>query len=187
MAHLSGYLDLMAQELLADSRPVDGHGPAPFPHVRLAEEGDLEPVARLWTAAFVEGGQLPGAKPFAVSGAREAAASSLLGVAAVSGHVAGAVVLAPHGTAWAGMTGPGEAELRLLAVTPGHRGCGLGADLLGWCEQRARERGWSAIVLWSRPGQDAAHRLFERLEYERLMDLEHDRAGELVRVYRRAL
>jgi ribosomal protein S18 acetylase RimI-like enzyme len=44
---------------------------------------------------------------------------------------------------------------------------GVGRALAGHCERRARECGARALLLWSRPYQTAAHRLYESLGFRR--------------------
>lgn len=61
-----------------------------------------------------------------------------------------------------------EAELSRLAVAFSARGMGVGRALAGFCERRARAADWSAIALWSRPGQVEAHRLYGSLGYHRM-------------------
>ena len=60
-----------------------------------------------------------------------------------------------------------EAELHLLAVHPNARGNGVATALIGACAQRASSLGYHKIVLSTQPTMRAAHRLYERLGYER--------------------
>jgi ribosomal protein S18 acetylase RimI-like enzyme len=82
--------------------------------------------------------------------------------------IAAVVVLYPPGAAGRAVAQPEEAELSRLAVASSARRMGIGRALAGFCERRARAAGWSAIALWSRPGQVEAHRLYESLGYRRV-------------------
>jgi GNAT superfamily N-acetyltransferase len=61
----------------------------------------------------------------------------------------------------------GVGELKTLYVWPGARRGGLGAALVGHAEAVARARGDRRMVLWSDTRFAEAHRLYERLGYER--------------------
>lgn len=70
---------------------------------------------------------------------------------------------------WAPTAGSDEPgiELKRLYVAPSRRGRGLGRWLVEQVEQVARERGCRVVELWSDTRFDDAHRLYERLGYER--------------------
>ena len=61
----------------------------------------------------------------------------------------------------------GRAELHRLYVRPDERRRGLGEMLVRQAEAHAREKGARAIHFWSDTRFAAAHRLYERLGYER--------------------
>lgn len=65
---------------------------------------------------------------------------------------------------------PGTAELHRLYVRPDARRRGLGARLVGLVEERARGQGAIRLVFWSDTRFTDAHRLYERLGYERRPD-----------------
>jgi ribosomal protein S18 acetylase RimI-like enzyme len=60
-----------------------------------------------------------------------------------------------------------EAAFRMLAVTPPARGRGIGEALTRACIARARGEGQARMVLFTLPAMTAAHRLYERLGFER--------------------
>jgi ribosomal protein S18 acetylase RimI-like enzyme len=60
-----------------------------------------------------------------------------------------------------------EAELSRLAVAAAARGGGIGRVLAQLCGELAAAQAASAVVLWSRPYQVEAHRLYESLGYRR--------------------
>ncbi|WP_307815861.1 GNAT family N-acetyltransferase [Myceligenerans indicum] len=65
------------------------------------------------------------------------------------------------------LAGEGEAEIRMLAVTPDARRRGVGEALTRACLDRARIAGRAAVVLSSQARMRAAHRLYERLGFRR--------------------
>jgi ribosomal protein S18 acetylase RimI-like enzyme len=68
------------------------------------------------------------------------------------------------------VTGPGEAEIRALAVAPGTQGQGIGRALLGAVLQRAARQGVRELVLSTQPEMRTAHRLYEQAGFTRLPD-----------------
>jgi GNAT superfamily N-acetyltransferase len=63
-------------------------------------------------------------------------------------------------------------EVRLLAVAPEARGQGVGAALMEACRQRARQAGASALGLHTMDFMHAAVRLYERMGFERVPELD---------------
>jgi ribosomal protein S18 acetylase RimI-like enzyme len=62
---------------------------------------------------------------------------------------------------------------------------GIGRALTRFCERRARVAGWEGIVLWSRPAQIEAHRLYESLGYLRVPERDSvDETGQSRLVFR---
>jgi ribosomal protein S18 acetylase RimI-like enzyme len=107
--------------------------------------------------------------------ARAAAATVLVAVDAVEGGSAllGGVTLAFHGTAMAQLAGPGEAEIRMLAVDPAAQGRGVGSALAAACVERARaDPGTKRMVLCSQQAMTTAHRVYGRLGFERAPELD---------------
>jgi ribosomal protein S18 acetylase RimI-like enzyme len=71
------------------------------------------------------------------------------------------------------LAGPGEAEIRMLAVDPGAQGRGVGSALAVACVERARtEEGTKRVVLCSQQAMTTAHRLYARLGFERAPELD---------------
>jgi ribosomal protein S18 acetylase RimI-like enzyme len=67
---------------------------------------------------------------------------------------------------------PNAASIRMLAVDPAAQRRGVGDALVRHCIDRARESGFTAVVLHSGVWMLAAHRMYERLGFVR--DPAHD-------------
>jgi ribosomal protein S18 acetylase RimI-like enzyme len=78
-----------------------------------------------------------------------------------------------------------EVELHLLAVHPKARGHGVAAALIAACEQRALSLGYFKVVLSTQPTMRAAHRVYERVGYQRdaSRDWSMARTGKTYLVY----
>ncbi|MFC9913836.1 GNAT family N-acetyltransferase [Streptomyces sp. NPDC059862] len=97
--------------------------------------------------------------------AKRAAAAEVL-VATTTDEAIGTVTFVPVGGGpMADIAGPGEAEIRMLAVAPEARGKGAGEALVRACVDRAA--GAERIVLSTQRSMHAAHRLYERLGFVR--------------------
>ena len=66
----------------------------------------------------------------------------------------------------------GEAGIRMLAVDPAHQGRGIGHALTDWCLARARADGRRRLVLHTSTSMPAAVRLYERMGFERVPELD---------------
>jgi putative acetyltransferase len=81
-----------------------------------------------------------------------------------------------------------ELELRMLYVGKRWRRGGLGERLASLVEAEARSRGATAIFLWSDTRFEDAHRLYERLGYERGPTRElHDLSNTVEFLFRKTL
>lgn len=63
------------------------------------------------------------------------------------------------------MIRPLVADVEALEVREGHRGQGIGADLMRWVEAEAVRRGFQRLTLMVEPGNAEALRLYERLGF----------------------
>lgn len=105
--------------------------------------------------------------------AHRAAGAQVLVAVDAGGALLGGVTLAFPGSPLAELGGPGEAEVRMLAVDPGAHGRGVGSALAAACVERARsEPGIKRIVLCSQQSMRAAHRIYARLGFERSPELD---------------
>lgn len=68
------------------------------------------------------------------------------------------------------LAGPGEAEIRALAVVPEAQGTGLGRRLLDAVIARAAAAGVRRLVLLTQPDMKAAQHLYEQVGFSRLPD-----------------
>jgi len=135
--------------------------------IRSATERDAAAAIALWTQAYVTEGEGGRDDPYSEAEFAETAERGEVFVAERDGEVVGVVALLPPSAEGRAVAAEGEAELARLAVAPAARRGGVGDALVEHCERRAREAGWEAIALWSRPYQRAGHRLYERRGYVR--------------------
>lgn len=141
--------------------------------MRRAEAADFPGVARLTVAAYEADGQLKGENGYAdvlADVARRAAHGEVLvAVDEVAGDLLGSVTFVLPGSPYAELSGPGEAEFRMLAVDPAAQGRGAGVTLVEACVSRAAGLGCSAVVICVRSGfAESARRLYERRGFVRL-------------------
>ena len=100
----------------------------------------------------------------------------------------GSVTYAPEPGPLQEIAGPGEAEFRMLSVSPAAQGRGVGEALCREVLDRSRERGLAGVVCSSQSGMTAAHRLYERLGFERAPERDWSpTAGVTLIVFRRLL
>lgn len=143
--------------------------------LRLADDsdpGELAAVGELTVAAYEADGYLRGdsdgyADSLRAAGDRAREATLVVAVGTRPRELLGTVTYCRAGTPWAEVAQPGEAELRMLAVAPSARGLGVGRALTEWCIDRARADGATALALSSLTVMHTAHRLYERLGFER--------------------
>jgi ribosomal protein S18 acetylase RimI-like enzyme len=140
--------------------------------VRPARPEEYAAVGELTLAAYVADGYLDHDADYAAelrAAAHRAAEADLVVAADANTHeLLGTVTYCVSGSHYAEISRPGEAEFRMLAVRPDARGRGVGITLARWCVERAREQGYTALVLSSLDRMTAAHRLYERLGFDRL-------------------
>ncbi|GAA6525350.1 GNAT family N-acetyltransferase [Intrasporangium sp. DVR] len=140
--------------------------------IRRAVPGDLEAVGRVTVRAYLDEGHLPPHSPYAATldDARSRAEQAELWVAVddADGRVLGSVTFAAPGSAFHEIAASDEGDVRMLAVAGSARGRGIGEALMVRCVERARELGLSALALSTQPSMRAAHRVYERLGFERV-------------------
>jgi GNAT superfamily N-acetyltransferase len=143
--------------------------------IRPAEEAELAEVGELTLAAYVADGLIDVGNPyvaFLTDTVRRRREAELLVAVDDAGQVLGTVTLCAPGTPYAELSGPGEFEFRMLAVSPAARGRGVAGALVGVVLDRAREAGAKRIVLSSMDRMRTAHRLYERMGFRRAPELD---------------
>ncbi|MDV3223334.1 GNAT family N-acetyltransferase, partial [Intrasporangium sp.] len=132
---------------------------------------DLDAVGRLTVRAYLDEGHLPPEAVYAetLADARSRAEGAELWVAVddAGGRVLGSVTFAAPGSVYAEIAASDEADIRMLAVDSSARGRGIGEALMLRCVERARDLGLVALALSTQPSMRAAHRIYERLGFER--------------------
>ncbi|MDT0394342.1 MULTISPECIES: GNAT family N-acetyltransferase [Streptomyces] len=110
---------------------------------------------------------------------KRAAAAEVL-VAVADGALLGGVTFVPGPGPMADIAGPGEAEIRMLAVARAGRGRGAGEALVRACVDRARAaEGCVRVVLSTQSTMRAAHRVYERLGFTRTPERDWNPLPEL--------
>ena len=140
--------------------------------VRLVRADEIEQVADLVELAYTSDYDLPDgyrrslrevadrARDHEVWVAEDIATGALLGTVAT-----------PRPGAWISELGQdGELDFRLLAVDPAARGRGIGELLTRHVLELGRQRGLGRVVMNSGPEMIGAHRLYDRMGFDRLDD-----------------
>jgi ribosomal protein S18 acetylase RimI-like enzyme len=152
--------------------------------VRDARPDELDVIGDLRVAAYRADGFLSASSGYAATLRSLGADGQGEVLAAVDGgQVVGTVMLLgwPAGQM---ARGPGEAEVRALAVAPGARGRGVGAALVTAMIERAAGQGIRQLVLLTLPEMRAAHRLYSQAGFSRLPDRDWSpRPGEVLLAY----
>jgi len=84
------------------------------------------------------------------------------------GRLIGTVMLQAWPATGELVSGPGEAEIRALAVRPEARGAGAGRALLAAVLSRAEREGVRHLFLFTQPAMKVAHHLYEEAGFRRL-------------------
>ncbi|GAA2312195.1 GNAT family N-acetyltransferase [Streptomyces violaceusniger] len=138
--------------------------------VRTARAHEYERIAALTVEGFRSRNSAPRPERLALlrdTPGRAAAGDLLVAVDEPGGTLIGTATLLRPGTAYARLALPDEAELRLLAVLPEHRGRGVGGALLAEGVERARSRGMRALVLDTGRDNVVSQRVYQRLGFAR--------------------
>ena len=155
--------------------------------IRRALPADISAAAQVTVDAYVGAGYVGRDDPYAarLADAAHRATNAELWVAVDGDEVLGTVTFVRPGTAYAEVSAPDEGEFRMLAVSPGARGRGVGEALVRHCLARAAELGLRAIVLSTLPQMRAAHRIYERLGFVRTPERDWEpQDGMLLVTYR---
>ncbi|TQS42284.1 GNAT family N-acetyltransferase [Cryptosporangium phraense] len=96
----------------------------------------------------------------------------LLVAADERGRLLGTVTFCLPGSPYAELSSEGQAEFRMLAVAPEHRGRGVGARLVRECLDLATKHHATSIVLSTKKQMHTAQRLYERFGFHRTEQLD---------------
>ncbi|MET7693375.1 GNAT family N-acetyltransferase [Streptomyces sp. NPDC005483] len=139
--------------------------------IRPAEPADYERLGDITARAYLDDGLLAfgDEDDWYLSElkdvAKRAAHAEVL-VAVLGTELLGGVTYVPDGGPMSEIARPGEAEIRMLAVSHEARGIGVGQALVQACIDRASAAG-AGIVLCTQPTMHTAHRIYERLGFTR--------------------
>jgi ribosomal protein S18 acetylase RimI-like enzyme len=139
--------------------------------VRTALAGELAVIGELRVSAYRAGGFLSPASAYAATlqGLGADGAGDVL--AAVDGDaIVGTVMLQYWPDAGEVVRGPGEAEIRALAVAPHAHGRGIGRALVTAVTGRAAASGVRHLLLFTMPEMLAARHLYTQAGFTRLPD-----------------
>lgn len=140
--------------------------------VREVRPDELAAVGSLTVAAYRADGFVAEsgyAAALADAAARAAAAELLVAVDDADIPI-GTVTIVHAGSRFAELATEGELEFQMLAVAPEARGRGAGSALMAAVLQRARRAGAPRVVASSLPQMSAAHRIYHRLGFRRLLE-----------------
>jgi ribosomal protein S18 acetylase RimI-like enzyme len=137
--------------------------------IRLARPAEYAAVGDLTASAYLADGLVPAGTAYdnVLRDAATRAEQAELWVAAGE-QVLGTVTFCPVGSRYREIGAPHEGEFRMLAVSPGARGLGVGTALVRHCVDRSRDLGHTAVVLSTSPRMATAHRLYTALGFARL-------------------
>lgn len=116
----------------------------------------------------------------AISSDADVDAGSQLIIAELNGEIIGSVVLCPGNTdAYKGLVGMSEfPEIRMLAVSQNARKHGVATKLISECIHRSKQDGAAYIGLHTADFMQGAMRLYERLGFERMPQLDFEPADD---------
>jgi len=134
----------------------------------------MHQVGQIRLAAYVAGGHMSADSGYADI-LRDLGADGVGQVLVAESHdgdgnsrIVGTVMLQPWPHAGQVVTGPDEAEMRALAVSPDSQASGIGGQLVEAIIALAVDLGIAHLVLLTTPDMRAAHRLYERAGFARL-------------------
>ena len=147
--------------------------------VRPVREDEYDAVGDLTVAAYRA---IPGAPPVAVDGyehelrdvrGRVDAGAEVMVAVSTEGALAGGVTyVGEPSNKYAEFNDADAAGFRMLAVAPDQQNSGAGSALTKWCVDRATATGRKRIIIHSTQWMTTAHRIYERLGFERAEHLD---------------
>jgi ribosomal protein S18 acetylase RimI-like enzyme len=141
--------------------------------IREALAGEMGAVGALRVGAYQAQGLLALNPPYASAlAALGADGHGTVLVADGGGDLAGTVMLEPWHAGSEVARGPGEAEVRALAVAPAAQGQGTGRALVREVISRAAAAGFTSLLLSTQPQMRAAQALYASAGFARRPDLD---------------
>jgi len=140
--------------------------------IRDAHPDELEEIGDIRVSAYLADGFLSPDSGYAPH-LRELGADGtgqVLVAAGPDGRLIGTVMLQFWPQGGQVVKGPGEAEIRALAVRPEARGSGLGRTLVAAAMARAQQERVRDLLLLTQPEMKAAHHLYEDAGFTRLAE-----------------
>lgn len=153
-----------------DRRAGTRHRVAAPVRVRDARPADYPGLGALTVAAYTADGPLASGDDYVRSLADPAGRTrgcELLVAVDDAGATVGGVSLVHTGSPQQEVAGPGECEIRMLAVVPAAQGRGVAGALVAETLCRAEAGGYAAMALCVIAGNDRAHRLYRRFGFTR--------------------
>lgn len=158
--------------------PAENAKKKPALTIRLVRDEEISAVADLTVSAYVGAYELESEHDYIAELGRvdERAKTQQVWVAVdtESGLLLGTVTTPRPGKQLSSFAQSTDLDFRMLAVSGEARGRGVGKALVAHCESLARDRGASRLVLHTGEGMDLAIALYERLGFERLLDVERN-------------
>jgi ribosomal protein S18 acetylase RimI-like enzyme len=138
--------------------------------IRTALPTELPEIGDIRVAAYRADGFLSPASEYAATlhALGHDGSGDVLVAVADDGQLLGTVMLEYWPNQGGAMDGPGEAEIRALAVRPAARGQGAGNALLTAIIEHAAAHGVEHLVLATLPAMHTAHRMYEKAGFTRL-------------------
>lgn len=137
--------------------------------VRTALPPELPLIGDITAAAYLADALIPAELDYVhqLRDARGRAEDAELWVAVDNAELLGTVTWCPEGSRYRELSGPGEGEFRMLAVTPRARRRGAARALVQQCLELSRAAGHRRMVICSQPSSVAAHALYQSLGFVR--------------------
>ncbi len=146
--------------------------------VEPTDHGRLQEIGELTALAYLADGLVDSGHPY-MPRLRDASARAVDAVLLAmvdgergEGKVIGTMTLVPPGSPFAEVANEDEFELRMLAVSPLERGRGIGRELTQAAMAMAVDRGAKRVVLSTMESMRVAHRLYERMGFQRRPELD---------------
>ncbi len=152
------------------------------------DEGDA--LGALAMRAYVAGGHLDPDEPYAreVADGRTRLTQADVLVLIDGDALIGTATVCPSTSPLAEIARGAEVEVRYLAIDPAHWGRGHARTLMARVEELAHEQGVDSVVLCVIEINEAGHRLYTSLGFDRMPDRDWEPVpGKMLRAYRKEL